>query len=116
MALPHAKPGEIVDLSPLGTAFADARTSALMKTEEFEAIRLVVPAGIDIPEHDVPGSITLQCLEGRVLLGLRSTTLELGPHRWVYLDGGVSHSIRGLEDSSLLLTIFFPQSRPAATE
>ncbi len=116
MALPHVKPGEIVDLSPMGAALADARTSALMKTDEFEAIRLVVPAGVNIPKHDVPGSITLQCLEGRVLLDLESTVLELGPHQWVYLDGGAPHSLKGLENSSLLLTIFFPQSPPAAAE
>lgn len=110
MALHRAKPGEIVDIAPMGAAIADARTSTIIKTDQFEAVRLVVRAGLEIPEHDVPGNITLHCLEGRVELGLENTVLELGPNQWVYLDGGAPHSLKGIEDSSLLLTIVFPAS------
>ncbi|MEJ8570363.1 cupin domain-containing protein [Microbaculum marinum] len=120
MALHHARPGEIVDVAPMGAAIAGARTSAIIKTDQFEAIRLIVRAGLEIPEHEVPGNITLHCLEGRVQLGLESTVLELGPNQWVYLAGGAPHSLKGIEDSSLLLTIFFPQpatrSRRTGTE
>jgi quercetin dioxygenase-like cupin family protein len=116
MALPHAKPGEIVDLGRMGAANARASTSAIIKTDQFEAIRLVVRAGSTIPEHDVSGSITLHCLEGRVELRLESSVIELGPHQWVYLDGGAPHSLKGIEDSLLLLTILFPQSLRAVTE
>jgi hypothetical protein len=31
--------------------------------------------------------------------------LELACGQWIYLDGGERHSIKGIEDSSLLLTI-----------
>lgn len=51
--------------------------------------------------------MTLQCLEGRVLLELPNTTLELSAGQWVYLDGGVRHALNGPEDASLLLTILF---------
>lgn len=110
MALHHAQPGEIVDLAPLGSAIADARTSAIIKTDQFEAIRLIVRAGAKIPEHEVPGNITLHCLEGRVQVSLTDSNLELGPNEWAYLEGGVSHSLTGIENASLLLTIFFPHS------
>ncbi|MFD0986130.1 cupin [Methyloligella solikamskensis] len=120
MALHHAQPGEIVDLAPLGSAIANARTSAIIKTGQFEAIRLVVHAGAEIPEHEVPGNITLHCLEGRVHVSLTDSHLELGPNEWAYLEGGEPHSLKGIEDASLLLTIFFPhpspQSLPSATE
>ena len=105
MALRHAKPGEIVDLRPLGVQFESARTSALVKSDRFEAVRLIVPAGTTIPSHDVPGYLTLQCLEGRVRLG--PPAVELAAGDWIYLDRGAPHSILGLEDSSLLLTIMF---------
>ena len=42
MPLPHAKPGESVDLNPLGEALKEARTQAIIKTDSFEAIRLVL--------------------------------------------------------------------------
>lgn len=107
MAVPHAKPGEIVDLHPLGGGLKNARTTAIVKSETFEAVRLVVHAGANIAPHQVPGAIFLHCLEGRVLLGLTDSTLELAAGQWVYLEGGVRHSVEGIEDSSLLLTILF---------
>ena len=39
MALKHADPGEVVDLRPLGPALKDAKTSALVKSDRFEAVR-----------------------------------------------------------------------------
>lgn len=110
MALQHAKAAEIVDLSPKGASLKEARTSAIVKTDQFEAVRLIVSKGALLKQHQVPGSLTLHCLEGRVELGLDSTTIELGAHEWVYLEGGAPHSVRGLEDSSLLLTIILPRT------
>ena len=107
MAIRHARAGEVVDLQPLGEGLQSARTTALVKSDAFEAVRLVVPAGKEIPPHQVSGQITLHCLEGRVLLGLADSTLELSSGQWVYLDGGARHSVKGIEDSSVLLTILF---------
>ena len=108
MAMHHANPAEIFDLAPLGSSLKTARTTAIVKSEMFEAVRLVVQAGMDIKAHKVDGPITLHCLEGRALLGLPDKTLELSTGQWVYLEGGVRHSIKGIEDTSLLLTIIFP--------
>ena len=107
MAVPHAKSGQLVDLRPLGAELRTAKTTALVKSKSFEAVRLVVRAGMEIPAHQISGSITLHCLEGRVALGLTDSVLELSAGEWVYLDGGARHSVRGIEDSSLLLTILF---------
>ncbi|WP_230533549.1 cupin domain-containing protein [Microvirga roseola] len=109
MALKRVRSGDVVDLQPLGPGLAGAKTTALVKTEAFEAIRLVVPAGRDIASHEVPGQITLHCLEGRILLELPDSSLELSAGQWIYLDGGVRHALKGLEDASLLLTILFPK-------
>lgn len=107
MALSHANAGQIVDLQPFGTGLPQARTTAIVKTELFEAVRLVVRAGKDIKSHRVDGPITLHCLEGRALLRLPAATLELTAGQWVYLAGGEPHSISGIEDTSFLLTILF---------
>jgi len=106
MALRHAQAGEIVDLQPLGATLAGARTSALAKTEQFEAVRLVLPAGRKIPRHAVGGQITLFCLEGHVLLHAgREIALRAG--EWLYLERGEPHAVEAVEDSALLLTIMF---------
>ena len=107
MALTRAQPGEVVDLRPLGERLAATKTTATVRTPSFEAIRLMVPAGTEIPTHKVPGRIMLHCLEGRVELGLGDAPVELAAGHWLYLEGGEPHSIRGIEDASLLLTILF---------
>jgi quercetin dioxygenase-like cupin family protein len=106
MALDHAKAGEVVDLRPLGQDLADARTTALTKTEQFEAVRLVLPAGRTIPRHAVQGQITLHCLEGHIILHA-GPEIVLRTGEWVYLDRGEPHAVEALEDSALLLTIMF---------
>jgi hypothetical protein len=53
MAQPHAKSGQVVDLRPLGLKLHDAKTTALIKEKHFEAVRLIVHAGMDIPPHKV---------------------------------------------------------------
>jgi len=107
MAIHHAEAGEIVDLGALGPGLDRARTTAIAKKERFEAVRLVVRAGADIKTHAVDGPITFHCLEGRALLGLPAGTIELSAGQWVFLEGGEPHSVTGIEDTSLLLTIIF---------
>ena len=105
MAIPHASPGQPIDVRPLGPAIARARTAALFKTEQIEVMRLVLPAGKSVPSHKVAGEITIQCLEGKVELtaGGRSQLLCAG--ELLYLSGGVPHSLLAIGDASALVTI-----------
>jgi quercetin dioxygenase-like cupin family protein len=109
MAIPHAQPGEVVDVRPLGAALASAQTQTLVRAEQVEVIRLVVPAGKEIGEHRAKGEIVVQCLEGRVTFTAfgKAQTLEAG--KLLYLPTGEPHSVRGIENASLLLTIFLPK-------
>jgi quercetin dioxygenase-like cupin family protein len=105
MAIPHAKSGEVIDIRPLGPALAQAKTTTLVKTKTLEIIRLVIPAGKDIPEHHAPGEITVQCLEGRVTFAVGSTRHDLAAGQMLYLSSAEPHSLYGLEDASVLVTI-----------
>jgi quercetin dioxygenase-like cupin family protein len=108
MAIPHAQPGEVIDVRPLGPALAGAQTTTLIKTESLEVIRLVIPAGKEIPPHMTRGEITVQCVEGRVAFTTDGITHELGAGQLLYLRGEQLHSVLGLDDASLLVTITFP--------
>ncbi|MEO7547158.1 MAG: cupin domain-containing protein [Ramlibacter sp.] len=105
MAIPHARPGEVIDVKPLGTGLAAARSHALFKSGELELIRLVLLAGEQMPPHAVTGEITLQCIEGRIALSCDAGMRELGPGQLIRITGGEVHSLRAIEDASLLLTI-----------
>lgn len=105
MALPHYQPAEPIDVRPLGDQLADARTATLFKTEAIEVIRMVLQAGKEVPPHDVPGDLILHCIEGKVVVSSTQGDTELSPGKLVYLPGSAAHSLRAIEDASLLVTI-----------
>ncbi len=105
MAIPHAVSGQRIDVRPLGDDLPTARTVALFKSAQLEAIRMVLPAGKPVPVHQVPGEITIQCLEGRIELTFDGRRQELAAGEMMFLAGGVAHGLVGLEDSSALVTI-----------
>lgn len=113
MAISHAAPGEVIDVRPLGQAVAQTKTRALIKTDAIEVLRLVVPAGKEIAEHQAPGEITVQCLEGRVVFSAGGESRELGGGEMLYLSAGERHSVRGVEDASLLVTIVLKHKTPS---
>lgn len=105
MALPHAESGQIIDISPLGDRLRSSVSTALFKAEDLEVMRLVLLAGKGIPPHKVSGEVTIQCIEGVVEVSSREArTLEVG--KMLYLRGDEVHSLRAIEDASVLLTIF----------
>jgi quercetin dioxygenase-like cupin family protein len=99
-----------VDLQPAEESLSEARTTALVKNNTFEAIRLVLPRGSEVcHDHRVEGAITVQCLQGRAALTVGDATHDLRAGHWLYLLGNDPHTLRGIEDSLVLLTIIFPQ-------
>ena len=105
MALQHAEPGEVVDVRPFGPALSDTKTSTLFKTANVEVIRMVMPAGKEIPEHEGPNEIIVQCLEGKIAFTTMGKTEELEAGQLLYLAAEEPHSVKCIEDASFLLTI-----------
>ena len=105
MAIQHAQPGEVVDVRPLASALADSKTYTLFKTEKVEAVRIVMRAGKEIPEHEAPGEIIVQCLEGKIAFTALGKTKELASGQLLYLAAEEPHSVKCIEDASFLLTI-----------
>lgn len=105
MAIHHAASAEVFDVRPLGQALRSAITNVLVKTDTLEVIRIVLPAGKQLPPHRVEGEITVQCLEGRMVFDADGTEHELAQGQMLYLSGGATHALRGIEDSSVLVTI-----------
>lgn len=112
MAIPHAAPAQTIDIQPLGAKLTTSRTTVLVKTPTLEVIRLVVRAGERHPKHHVPGDITVQCLEGCITFGVEDVPHELKAGQMLYLAGGQSHYVQGIEDSSILLTILLEKPDP----
>jgi quercetin dioxygenase-like cupin family protein len=108
MTTPQANVGELVDVRPMSSALAASPRTILLLAEQVEIARLAVPAGREIPEHKAKGEIVVQCLEGRVAYTVFGKTLTLEPGKLLYMPMGEPHSVKGIEDATLLLTIFRP--------
>ncbi len=105
MAILHAQAGEVVDVRPLGDSLPDTKTCALIKSQNFEMIRMVLLAGKEIAEHQAKGEIIVQCLEGLVLFSIAAKQFELSAGQLFYLKSGEPHSLKAVANSSLLLTL-----------
>ena len=110
MSLNHAQSGEIISL-PLGTALSSSKTTTLVKTADLEVIRLVLPAGKEIPSHKAPGEITVQCLEGRFAFTAHGKTQELSAGQMLYLAASEPHALKAVEYSTVLVTILLGSNK-----
>lgn len=106
----HAYPGRPIDLRPEGASLATAKTFPLVKEQAFEAIRMVLRKDHVMAGHQVEGPITIYCLDGEIAFTTRGQTHDLSAGHWLFLLGHEPHSLRAIEDSSILLTILFPRS------
>ena len=105
MALRHATSGEIVDIVPLGDAIDDVPSTAIVRDDHVEVMRMVLPAGKTVPEHSVEGPITVHCLEGALEVLAHNESKVLRAGQLMYLSGDVAHAFRALEDTSVLVTV-----------
>ena len=105
MALPHAQSGQIVSVRPLGERLPDTLTTAILKAGQLEVMRVVLPAGKSMREHQTPGEITVQCLEGTVHFQSGGATQLLRAGDLVHLQPKALHALTAVQDASLLVTI-----------
>jgi quercetin dioxygenase-like cupin family protein len=97
-------PDRVIHL-PLGQDLRGTKSSTLLKSAGLELVRLVIPAGKEIPPHRAPGEITVQCVEGQIAFQHDGKTLELNPGDMLCLCPKETHSLKGLKDSTVLVTL-----------
>src|SRR6266516_2899167 len=72
-----AKPGQMVEVGPLGKSLQAQQQTLLIRTHGVEIVQLVIPAGEQVPTHEAQGEIILHCLEGHVTLAVGGQSREL---------------------------------------
>lgn len=105
MALPHAAPGQALDVLPAAGDPDGERTVALFKSQDLEVMRLVLSAGKGLPPHKVAGEITVQCLSGHLAVHTVQGAHELRAGQMLYLAREAVHDVRALQDSTALVTV-----------
>jgi quercetin dioxygenase-like cupin family protein len=105
MATPHAASGDLIDIHPFGDALPHAKSTTLVRSDHLEVMRLVLPAGKRLPQHQVPSVITVQCIEGAVELEVHGRSRLMRAGNMLFLAPGEPHSLEALEDSSILVSM-----------
>jgi len=105
MALPHAQPLDVVNISPLGPALLDAVSTSLLKTYRLQLLHLVLPARRDVQQHHVDDECIIHCLEGDVEVLMPGGARRLGPGQLVVLPAGQPYAFSARADSALLMTL-----------
>lgn len=105
MALHHASSGELIDIRPLNNNLKNATTKALYKSDRLEVFHLVLLASKEMPEHEVTGEITVQCIEGSIEFTTAGTPQLMHAGDLICLAGGTAHALKAMEDSSAIVTI-----------
>lgn len=110
MAIEHVASGRIVAL----TSWGQPQTQALVKAKRFEALRVWLAAGHELPEHQVVGALMLQCVSGQTNFTSGGTTETMVAGDWLHLEGATPHSLRAVTDSVLLMTVLMSPSKNGA--
>lgn len=105
MAIPHAAPGQARSVLPLGSDMSSIQTHALFKSVDLEVLRLVLLEGQSFPPHKVRGEITVQCIEGELLIEADGNSQTLKAGHLLFLPAGQTHRVEAKQDSSALVTI-----------
>lgn len=107
MATHHAEPGELIDIPTWADEFEEEKTKSIAKLKEMQFVRLVLKAGQEFSEHKVSGPISVYCVDGEFELTAEEVTQVVKEKQMIYLAPGVLHSLKGIRDSVILLTIVF---------
>jgi quercetin dioxygenase-like cupin family protein len=105
MALLHAFPLDVIDLHAASGAGAATLSTSLLKTDRLQLLRLVLPAGHCLPDHQIAGEITIHCLAGEVSLSTPERTCLLRAGQLMALQGAHRHSLQAIADATLLVTV-----------
>lgn len=98
-------PGNVFEIAADSLPAGEAKTAMLLKTDGTEVIRLVVPAGKNIPRHTAPGELIVHCIRGRVGFESMGRLQEIAAGQLLYLPSHEPHAVQGIEDAVLLLTV-----------
>ncbi|MDI1302629.1 MAG: cupin domain-containing protein [bacterium] len=113
MALPRPESGEVFNIHPTGEQYTEFFTRAIVRTDELEVIRFVLPQGNTLREHKVAGDCTVQCIEGAIELTAHGKTVRLVEGEMTYIAACAQHAVLALKNSVILVTMVLHKSNHA---
>jgi quercetin dioxygenase-like cupin family protein len=95
----------IVDVFATPAGADPEESIALLRTDQIEVIRRVVPAGTSVPVHTLHGDLTMLCLAGEIQLTVESTQKRLAQGVLALVEKGHAYSYASAAGGTVLMTI-----------
>lgn len=114
MAISPIPLGHAIDMLPFGARLAQEKTQLLFKSADLEVIRLVLRSGKCLAPHQIPGCVTLHCLEGQLQVLIGDECHALRASQLMHLPAHVPHAVCAVEDASALVSIVLHNPAPTA--
>ncbi len=92
------------------TLSGNRNAMTLVKHRDFRLVLVVMKPGACLARHHVRGTVLIQVLSGKILIGILDEHLGASPGQVISLDPNLSHEVKAVEDTSLLITIAWPAS------
>lgn len=105
---------EARDPAALERSGRSART--LFKQGALRTTVVVLAPGGELAEHQAPGPIMLQAIEGRIRFSLEGELHEIGPGELLTVGARVPHSVSSEEGGVFLLTVAHPEGSSGSGE
>jgi quercetin dioxygenase-like cupin family protein len=102
-------PGELRRLQEETTWSTGQNAKTLIKYDTLRVVLVALRAGKSLAEHRTEGRISIQVVSGHVEVKAAGRTFNLHAGGLLALDRNVSHDVRALEESAVLLTVAWPR-------
>ncbi|MBC5782359.1 cupin domain-containing protein [Ramlibacter sp. USB13] len=103
MALPHAKPMDVINVGPFGEELDGQVSTSLIKTDRMQLLHMVLAPKQDVPQHHVDEECTIHCLEGIVEVVTGAGVRQLRAGNLVLLPAKERHSLRARDQVAAVL-------------
>ena len=103
----HSLPEKSEQLQPRDDE-AGRRAEILVKEDDLRVTLVTMRTGVQLDEHAVPVSISIQVLSGRFEVIYDGQSDTLGAGGLIALRKNVPHTVRAVEDGAFLLTLGWP--------
>ena len=90
------------------TSSGNRTAMTLVKHRDFRLVLVVMKPGACLARHHVRGTVLIQVLSGKIRIGILDEVLEASAGQVISLDPNLSHEVKAVEDTSLLITIAWP--------
>jgi quercetin dioxygenase-like cupin family protein len=84
---------------------ADHAAKTLVRTRDQRLVLMILDRGANIPVHHTDTALTIQALDGRVIVTMFESSFDLGPGQLLAIERDVPHGVVAIEDTAVLLTL-----------